>query len=1297
MKTQVHLTAQQRRAVETTGRSVIVTAAAGSGKTAVLAQRCAHLVCDAPPPYRCDVDQLLVLTFTEAAASEMRSRIVEAIRTRLQADPVDARLREQVALTDAAHISTIHAFCLWLIRRWFSEADVDPAATLLDDQEGPLLKREVLTGVFDGLYRHHLDPDRPLGTVSVDEPDRDAGAPESPNAAFTRLVDVYGLGSDKAIATLVLALHDFTASLPNPDAWLDAAAAEPRNDGAILALLSTLPEELDRQIEHCQRVEDCLRPTHGAITFYRDRIAEYREQLCRWRSAMSPLDDLRGAGTPSDVASRLELLARVCGEIRGLELTSKGVPRLSKDADEGVRCEVESARDVFSAVRETLFQKRLRDRYALFTIGEWRDGLRKTAPFVSTIVEVVRLFGTAYASKKRMLNVLDFSDLERFAHKLLCDSADPSKPSPIAAALHDKFAHVLVDEFQDINPLQQELLRLVSHESRDDRAGNLFVVGDVKQSIYRFRLAEPVLFVDRLQRFRSGEGDGEAIALQTNFRSRAHVLEAVNTIFRVLMPPGGSAIEYDEEAVLHPGRDEPVTPAAPVELHVLQRRWERVGTASDETSDDNEENEHTEAQEEERRSLVPDDPSGWSSIEREGHIIGRRIRTWMESGVSLEGDRPLEYRDIAVLLRAAKVNGERIAAMLSAMSIPAFAAVGGSLFAAVEVRDVLAALTVLDNAQQDIPLVGVLRSGVLGHRFSENDLLRIRLLDRKDEYHRVVRRYATEGDDPSLCRRLGAFLNQFERLRIEGQRRPPAELIAKICDEFGHMAYCCGLPDAMQRRANLLKLHELARKFGTFRRQGLQRFLRLVDAMSEEDQSIALASAIGESENVVRIMSIHQSKGLEFPVVFLAGLGNRINLGDRSGRMIFEREAKIGLRVVDTERMIEYPSAIHARVVDEVERQTRAEELRILYVAMTRARDRLVMIGSCPKAEEAIEDIGLSRSPAPSPLAIATATTPLDWLLPAIGSAGERAATGKGDSAIADAKALFDVRLHTPETMSSWRLSEAKGDGNRTVRRAAASLAPLPATEPTAPDDDQVERVRARLDYAYPYLSTASVRATVAASEHKGLYDFTGAPETPVVADEVAAFAVPPSKYGSTGAETAAGRGIVTHRVLQHLDFGAARAPAGVASELQRMIDSGVIRGEDRAVLDEAALAWFVQTPLAESIRQAGGDYRREFQYITAEPPTYFDRSVEAADDDFVLVRGVVDGILPVTGGVDVIDFKTDLIGANEIAARVERYRPQMELYARAVARIRQESVVACRLVFLTPRVIQAVRSLNTH
>ncbi len=1282
----IPFTPQQIRAIETTGRSIIVTAAAGSGKTAVLAQRCAYLVCDAPVPFCCDVDALLVLTFTEAASAEMRSRIVDAIRARAQERPNEPRLREQVALSDAAQISTIHSFCLWVVRRWFNEAGIDPSSAMLDEHESRLIKREVLEGVFEGLYRELPKPNPSLGqTRDLGGGACEANTEETPTLpeAFRHLVDVYGLGQDRDIAKFVMKLFEFTTSLPDPDGWLDEAGSLPiaHGDEIILELLSTLPEELQRQINHCEGVLSGMKCTHGASIAAREKIQGHADSLRKWLS-----------GLPT---TQLSVYAAVGTAIKEYQFSSERSPPLSRDEDPQIKEEVAIARALLKDVK-AMFGKRLQDRYALFSIEAWREGLRAVAPFVVTLTTLVRRFAEAYAARKRELNVLDFSDLERFAHRLLREAPDPTKPqgpakpSRIALELHKRFAHVLVDEFQDVNPLQQEILRLVSHESDDTRSGNLFVVGDVKQSIYRFRLAAPALFVERLHQFREPGADGEAISLQQNFRSRAHLLEAINEVFRLLMPCGTGGIEYDAEAELHPGRTEPDEPPAPIELHLLERDWKNLGDSEegDTETDD--------AAEPEPETLLSDDPKEWSAIEREARLIGRRIQEWMQTPPNDTDAEPLRYGDIAVLVRAAKTNAERIAAMLSAMGVPAHADVGGSLFAAVEVRDVLAALELLDNAQQDIPLAAVMRSGVFGHRFSENDLLTIRLLDQQDDYHRVVRRYAGEGDQEALRDRVAAFCRQIDRMRVEAHRRPPADLLWKIYGEFGHIAHVSGMIHGSKRRANLLKLHDLARKFGSFRRQGLHRFLRFVDAMIEADDKVPLASSVGEAADVVRVLTIHKSKGLEFPVVFLAGLGSKFNLGDRTGRMIHQPKAKLGLRVIDVERMIEYPSAAYVNVANEDERESFAEELRILYVAMTRARDRLVMVGSCREAEAAAKEIEKRRDGRDSSQSLGPAKTPLDWLVSAIGIIRSNAKANN-----ADACGSFSVQAHTPDMMLAWQSpTHCKATGSQAGRRAVAALAALPSAEPTDANDDTAAAVRARLDYVYPYLPTTSVHATVAASQHKDIYDFTGAPQPPMVAASLPpaketpppAFEMPPSKYEQAASTSASQRGIITHRALQHLDFAVAQDAKGVEAELQRLVEAGILRAGDRDELDVAALVWFVETPLAEAIRTAGTDYRREFQYVTAEPPSYFDSGIAAPDDDFVLVRGVVDGILPVADGVEVIDFKTDAVEKGDVAVRVERYRSQMALYRRAVSRIWHLPVTAARLVFLTPRVVVDVK-----
>lgn len=1272
---------------------MIVSAAAGSGKTAVLARRCAYLVCDAPRDVRCEVDQLLVLTFTDASAAEMRGRIVDAIREAAEKNPDDARLREQVVLVDAARISTVHSFCRWVAHRWFHKVGLDPMATLLDGQEAELLRCEVIDDLLGRHYEAARDPQHPLGRPdgaaggsTADSSGVDSTASKSGSVtnaasdALVRLIDVYGLGDDRSVTAFVRRLNEFTTSLPNPDAWLcaahDSLIDEPQR--LVADMIGELSSALLRQAEECDQVAERLVAGPEGGHFIAEQIREHGNQLRDWLGRI----DLQ-----SEAKRVVERFATVQPDIAGYAFSKKQGPRLAKDADEEDRAARKAATADRTRIKD-LFERGIRKPFTLFSVKECLDGLTATAPYVATIVELVRSFRTAYAEKKRALGAIDFSDLERMAFDLLCCDGNLDKPSDVARALQDKFAHVLVDEFQDINPIQQAIIQLVSRECDADRDDNLFVVGDVKQSIYRFRLAEPALFTQRLERLGCDQSGGEAISLQMNFRSQATILEAVNLLFAELMRSDAGRIVYDDAARLQPGREENLDARAEsVEVHLLERNW---NAADDDHADEPE-------GDDDRIDDGLADPERWSPIDREAYRIGTRIQELVANHQSLVNGNPLAYRDIAVLLRAKRVNAERIANVLTALGVPAFADVSGSLLAAREVRDVLAALDVLDNMQQDIPLAAVLRSGTFGAPLTADDLAEIRLSDRSIPFHAAVRTMARAEAEGALSERLRVVLERIDRYRTDVRRRPLAEVIGHLYEREGFLAYVGGLPGGAHRRANLFKLHELARRFGSFRRQGLHRFLRYVESLAEQQQDVAVAPAVGEAEDVVRIMSIHQSKGLEFPVVFIAGLGNRLNLGDRRGRMIFERTAKIGLRVVDTEKMIEFPSVAHTLAACEVERATREEELRVLYVAMTRAKEKLILVGSMKGVASTDESSPPPphRAPPPTNLRIVSASCPLDWIIPVLAAAPDGLVNELNQPR--SGGALFDVYRYGVDRMAEWRLTEQGDEHEADVRRAVARCLPLPPREVGDSGDDVVARVCSRIDFVYPYLSAASVRASVAASEFKGRYDFM--PEGDAGVSVTASNSEPkrralsspwnPDAAEETGhldREGAARRGVITHRVLEHLDFTIAVDTEGLVLALDRLVAAGVISVDDRELLDGSALGWFLSTPLAERIRSAGDAYRREFMFIATEPVDVFDRDVTAASDDRVLVRGVVDGILPTDGKIEIIDFKTDVVRGPDVARRFERYRPQMAMYAHAVGRLWRCRVRTCWIVFLSPR-----------
>lgn len=1298
----LEFTPEQRAAVETVGGSLLVTAAAGSGKTAVLAERCAYLVSDLAPAQRCDVDELLVLTFTEAAAAEMRARIIEALTQRAAANTNDLRLREQVALVDSGAISTIHAFCLGLIRRHFHEAGVDPAATVMDADETDLLRRETMDTLCDELYAAARAEGGLLGTNPAGRDDEapegesHRSVPETLAQRFAGLVETYGLGDDRNIVAQVLRLHDFLGSLPDPGAWLKEAihATEDGASATVLKLYQRMRQEIEWQIEHGERLAGLWETGVPETGFFAGEMRNYVKQLRSWIAALPSLNSESLLRADESLLSACEEVRRHIAEYEPSRATG---PRLARDAPDESREARQQAAAVWSGIKKVLFRQRLQGRFSAFSAAEWHDGLARVAPFVRTLADLVQRFDESYTARKRKLHVLDFADLERLAFALLAENGDPARPSSIARDLHARFAYVLVDEFQDTSPLQEAIVRLASHEAAANRPGNLFAVGDVKQSIYRFRLAEPRVFVNRLRRIlNEGGAFGKAISLQRNFRSRPAVLEAVNLVFASLLRPGVSDVIYDDEATLRTGRKcAPGTQSHPVEVHLLERLSRGhgppvAGFGSD--SDGNVEPQDDHQSEAESSESIPsfgnDDPRLWSSMEREGFLIALRIRELMSGKANDLLHRPLAFRDIVVLLRAARVNAERVAAMLQRMGIPAYAEVGGTLFGAVEVREAVAALKVLDNGRQDIPLAAVLRAGSFGESFTEDELVEIRLFDQEIPFHAGVYRYAEAGPRVPLRRRLSDVLARVDRYRHSVRTRPLAAVLWALFAEEGWLARAGAMMHGAQRRANLLKLHQLARTFGSFRRQGLHRFLRFVERLKSQDRDLAAAPVLAESEDVVRVMSIHQSKGLEFPVVFVAGLGTAFHLGDRDGRIIFEREAKIGLRVVEQSRLIEYPSALHRLAADEIERNAREEELRILYVAMTRARDKLILLGTVPSLDILRNAPDGAAPAALTRLSIASATHALEWLVPALVAAPRDQV--RIDGANHSGTPFIEVFTHGADEMAAWHLPQTASH-NGGLLRAVARASPLPPEEPIASVDKEVDEVFARIDFLYPHSAAGTVRAAVGASEFKREWDLFRDPDERPVSAECQSSSSDFALLAAPAREMAMHRGIVMHRVLQHVDCTMPPSSTSIVHELERLVSKGILAAEELALVDDSALKWFLESPLAAAIRAAGPAYRREFPYISAEHPQAVDPTIGPSTGDFVLVRGMVDGLIVHPDSLQIIDFKTDNINASEVTAATDRYRPQVRLYTSAMQRLFRRPVTNAWLVFLTPRVIERV------
>ncbi|HOW17817.1 MAG TPA: 3'-5' exonuclease, partial [Phycisphaerae bacterium] len=681
---------------------------------------------------------------------------------------------------------------------------------------------------------------------------------------------------------------------------------------------------------------------------------------------------------------------------------------------------------------------------------------------------------------------------------------------------------------------------------------------------------------------------------------------------------------------------------------------------------------------------------------------GKRRRIVCEPSKEAPGGfvaRPICYRDIVILLRAPARKADRIAEVLQQMDIPVHADVRGGYFETVEVRDMLALLQLLDNGRQDIPLAAVLRSPLAAPGpFRASDLVKIRTAARDMPFHAAAMQYARDGSDADLRDRLAAFYARIERFRLAARQRNLADVIWEIYEETGYLAYVGGLPHGRQRRANLIGLHDRARQFGTFRRQGLRRFLRFIEQLQEQETDLATPSPVSEADDVVRILSVHQSKGLEFPVVFVADLGAPFNLTDANRPIIMHREAGIAMKVVDPDRNITYPSLAYQAAADAVRRDTLAEELRILYVAMTRAKEHLILLGTTGAARvaEAVESPQRGAPGTIDRLTLTTATSALDWVIAAVSRLPQEAvlAWEPGSGPPRGTNAIFAVRRYGPDAMRGWRLPEDVYAARREELSRIAALAPLPPGEPVNIEDPEVRQAIERLAYHYGPLAMTTMPARQTVTELKRQFDpFTEAQERPD------AFATPepesshraPAPLPKTSADeagsSAAVRGMMTHRFLQRLDLTTATDEQAIGDQFTQLLKCGRLPADAKDLVDLSGVVWFLGSELGRRLRAAAPQVHREATFVSRISPSLLDATLDPHDGkDVILVRGMIDALLPTPDGLELIDYKTDAVTPEQVADRAASYRVQMDMYARAAEAIWRRPVTARWLVFLSAR-----------
>lgn len=1192
-------TNEQQAAIDSRGQTLLLSAAAGSGKTAVLVERIIRRLLD--KEYPIDITELLVVTFTKAAAAEMRDRIGTALMKALS-ETKDPRVERQLALLPSAQISTLHAFCQHVIRKYFYTIDLDPAFSIAGEEELNLLRRQVLEDVFLSYY----------------EDDEKA-------SILYPLADMFGSDrGDDILMDTVSRMYTYARSLAWPEHWLKEAARA----------YDVAPDAVIDDMVWAGPIKDAVRRILEEDARLYDGVLYHLRQ----REAFAPACDTFVA---EQAALRQAAQARSWNDlsrfVRAIDFPRLKSLRKLSDDDKAVWERCKKVRD---DVKKDVI-KTLQAVYFSATPEEWLDGMRAMKPVMDGLVTLTLDFAKAYGAAKKEKGWIDFSDLEHFCLQiLLAPDASPEHPVPSAAAeeLRSQYEEVFIDEYQDTNGVQELITRLVSGED------NRFMVGDIKQSIYRFRLADPTLFLEKYQSFsRDEKAVQRCIDLGRNFRSVPVVLDAVNAVFSRAMTAEAAGMDYGEREKLYAGRQAPDDErwiGGPVEVDI-------VPTPSDEEDDD-----------------------GSTAFEKECRFIAGRIGELLASGrMAARKDgtlEPLSYRHIVVLLRSMAGKADVLIQALQEGGIPSYAEQSGGYFAAVEVQVMLALLRCIDNPEQDLAMAAVLRSPLVG--LDETALAGVRLAGDGTLWQNLPAFVASLADGVDEKEDLQQFMAAFDSWRTYSRRHGVAELLQRLYDDTAYVDFVGAMPGGDVRQANLKALYDRARQYEEAGFRGLFRYLQLMDKMKEDGLDLAPAKVVSEKEDVVRIMSIHKSKGLEFPVVFVADMGKAFNRRDTQDQILFHNRLGIGLKQYDPEWRMSYPTLIWSGIAAQLRWEGTAEEERILYVAMTRARDQLILTGHSSHIDRDWQRWTSRLNPA-------QAKSYFDWVMPAaLAPFGAKADADYARPGAAWQDAIWQVRI--ARAVPAGTVEEGAYDGEprlEALRRGDLTGTPVPSWL-----DEQLS-----WQYAYPQAVRTAAKFSV--SEVKRRYQELHSDELqdeatlsvpaaaviPTAPGEDDAFAaLPPWLAGEEAAVSGAQRGTALHKALQYITPAADQTTATLRREIDAFVRQGLLSREEAKLVYVPALAAFCQSDIGRRMAESP-ELHREYPFTVLLAGG--DPLPETEKSEQILIQGVIDCLFREDDAWILVDYKSDRLETAD--AFRSRYAVQLALYKRAVEQITHRPV----------------------
>lgn len=1175
-------TREQESAIKARGKNLLVSAAAGSGKTAVLVQRIIEIVLRD----RVDIDRLLIVTFTNAAAGEMRERIMSALAREAEKEGADSEhIRRQITLLSKAFITTMHSFCIDVVRSNFHVIDIDPSFRIADVAEAAILIQESADELLEECYK-------------------------SAHPDFLELVEGFGGNrEDTKLQELMLSIYGFIQSQPYPLEWLQKSVED----------LNVGPDDIEGTSWGMTIAKSFRDELEGAVDILRQASAicalpsgpgEYLATLEADMSNAAALKDSLGRGLSSFYAEMSIIKHARLATIKG---------KRKEEVDERLQEDAKKLRESYKKIVDSM-----KSDVEGTTLQEHAQQLQRMHPLMKYLCGMIGDFDGIYSAKKLERGLLDFNDLEHYALRAL-------ENEEVRKELAAKFEYIFVDEYQDSNIVQETII------GRIKRSDNLFQVGDVKQSIYRFRLADPTLFIEKYETYsKDGSTNDLRIDLAKNFRSREEILGSINFIFRQIMSKELGEIDYDEEAFLYKGREFEECTGAPVEINIVKKGSDGldVGSELEEMSD----------------------------IEAEARLTASRIKEivgQMTYDPKLGAYRQIEYKDIVVLLRTVKNWASVFMQVFREEGIPVYSDESSGYFDTVEIQIFINLLRLIDNKRQDIPLISVMRSPIGG--FSIEELVQVRLAGRKASYHEALESYAASGDT-ELAEKIRRFASRLDKWADDARLIRLDEFIWKLLVDTGYYYYVGAMPGGEQRQANLRILADRAGQLEKSTISGLFNFIRFIDRMLRSSSDMGSAKVLSENENIVRIMSIHKSKGLEFPVVVLAGLGKKFNLRDSSAEIVMHKELGIGPRYVEPQLRFYRRTLPQIAIKKRIDIESLSEEMRILYVGMTRAVDRLIMIGSVSGVENAAKKwcrpIGSYT--------LSSALSFMDWICTAAARHKDALALrelceNEQLHVLADGLSSFDIRL-----LDRTHVSVAEIERRQRAEHFEKELMELKGKPRSG---EFSELISGRFSWTYPHAETVSIPSKISVTQLSRISK---------EGYEGSAYSIPslsksPSFVEGKKGFTAAEKGSINHFVMRHIDMQRTGSEEDIRLQVQDMVSRELLSQEEAQVVHSGMISDFFRSDIGTRLKSAGESHR-EVPFVVQKKACEIMPGLGECEDS-ILIQGIVDCYFEENGDIVLLDYKTDREHEGIEEGAAQRYKGQLELYKEAIEKLTGKKV----------------------